>query len=324
MPKERRSSSLDKCRVSPYTRGYKNAEKEKTKTPALPIGDEYEWEEARCPICIEHPHNAVLLLCSSREKGCRPYMCDTSSRHSNCLDQFQKSSMNATTQTKLVCPLCRGQINGWILVDPARKFMDSKTRSCSLETCDFTGNYLQLRKHARCEHPCVRPTAVDPERELEWRNLEEDLEQQDMINMQFEFDDDDGTIYMDDVSEIASPIWDHDLDFLNFFSSFESEFDSVFPDVEWSDESSILFENWDDEFILSSFNELDNTESARSSGPVRTSNMMSARPGDNGSTTRRRNSTRRRPRSNNLPNLGNRSEQVTTLVDFHELSSNLP
>ncbi|KAF8388362.1 hypothetical protein HHK36_027028 [Tetracentron sinense] len=49
-----------------------------------------EWDEASCPICMEHPHNAVLLLCSSHDKGCRSYICDTSYRHSNCLDRFKK------------------------------------------------------------------------------------------------------------------------------------------------------------------------------------------------------------------------------------------
>lgn len=49
-----------------------------------------ELDEASCPICMDHPHNAVLLLCSAREKGCRSFICDTSYRHSNCLDRFKK------------------------------------------------------------------------------------------------------------------------------------------------------------------------------------------------------------------------------------------
>ncbi|KAF6141090.1 hypothetical protein GIB67_006535 [Kingdonia uniflora] len=50
-----------------------------------------EWDEALCPICMDHPHNAVLLLCTSYEQGCRPYICDSSYRHSNCLDRFKKN-----------------------------------------------------------------------------------------------------------------------------------------------------------------------------------------------------------------------------------------
>ncbi|PWA68030.1 hypothetical protein CTI12_AA311970 [Artemisia annua] len=183
MPKDRRSSSLDRCRLSPCSWCYPNAVTQKPRSLAIPVGNEKEWEEARCPICMEHPHNAVLLLCSSREKGCRPYMCDTSYRHSNCLDQFLKSAVNKGADAKLVCPLCRGQINECIKNNPARQFMDSKTRRCSMDTCNYTGNYLQLRKHAKCKHPHVRPTDVDPERELEWRNLEESMELQDLYSM---------------------------------------------------------------------------------------------------------------------------------------------
>ncbi|EEF44745.1 conserved hypothetical protein [Ricinus communis] len=28
-----------------------------------------QWEKALCPICIGHPHNTVLLHCSSSSKG---------------------------------------------------------------------------------------------------------------------------------------------------------------------------------------------------------------------------------------------------------------
>ncbi|GJZ40458.1 putative zinc finger, RING/FYVE/PHD-type containing protein [Tanacetum coccineum] len=126
------------------------------------------------------------VLCSSSETGCRPYICDTSPRHSNCLDQFKK--LKEREQAKLVCPLCRGRINGWIKANPARQFMDSKTRRCSVDTCNYARNYLQLRKHARRKHPRVRPTDVDPERELKWRNFKLDREWQDLYSMQFDLD----------------------------------------------------------------------------------------------------------------------------------------
>ncbi|KAL2924282.1 Adenylosuccinate synthetase [Bienertia sinuspersici] len=167
---------------------------------------------------MEHPHNAVLLICSAYDKGCRPYMCDTSYRHSNCLDQFRKSFAEASTeaaieegsqpvvqsseivaietvvtpheegksessvaaeiasmhklQQKLVCPLCRGQIIGWVVAESAREYMNAKSRSCASETCEFTGNYTDLRKHARLEHPQARPFEADPERQRNWRRLE--------------------------------------------------------------------------------------------------------------------------------------------------------
>ncbi|KAK8624979.1 hypothetical protein V6N13_089863 [Hibiscus sabdariffa] len=144
------------------------------------------WEDTRCPICMENPHNARILRCSSFEKGCRPFMCNTSYRHSNCFDQFCKSSaavlpeipLTSTCRSwrcqspKLLCPLCRGEIYGWTLVEAARQFMDNRARSCSSETCDFSGTYRQLRKHARSQHPNVRPTEVDSKRQTDWTRFE--------------------------------------------------------------------------------------------------------------------------------------------------------
>lgn len=177
--------------------------------------DVKEWEEARCPICIEHPHNAILLKCSSHEKGCRPYMCNTSYRHSNCLDQFCKSfaphaskallqeipltssafrsredglepgqarHYGSHLQPKLSCPLCRGEIYGYSIVESARKFMNSKPRSCSSEICGFSSTYSELRRHARSEHPSIRPSEVDPVRQRDWARLERERDLEDIIS----------------------------------------------------------------------------------------------------------------------------------------------
>ncbi|PIA42512.1 hypothetical protein AQUCO_02000162v1 [Aquilegia coerulea] len=231
MPKERklRSLSSDRSKTSPYPCSSKSLQS----LPEPLLEDVKEWEQARCPVCMEHPHNAVLLLCSSHEKGCRPYMCDTSYRHSNCLDQFRKSfaensptmplqeetsnsSMSAPVmrsetgmhlpeernleealdelgpapntpcesqvQHKLVCPLCRGQINGWIVMETARRFMNCKARSCACETCEYNGTYADLRKHARVEHPLVRPSEVDPDRQHAWRTLERERDLGDVLS----------------------------------------------------------------------------------------------------------------------------------------------
>jgi len=35
-----------------------------------------------------YPHNAVLLRCTSYEKGRRPFVCDTDQTRSNCLERF--------------------------------------------------------------------------------------------------------------------------------------------------------------------------------------------------------------------------------------------
>ncbi|KAJ4708319.1 Protein of unknown function (DUF1644) [Melia azedarach] len=232
MPKERRdrSMSFDRFNASPYPSSSSRTDRSSAKISLETEENLKEWEEARCPVCMEHPHNAVLLLCSSHEKGCRPYMCDTSYRHSNCLDQFRKSSAETPSMTpqqeesqpsfanasvvaseatatdfqeerrgegsstlhslscekktcpKLVCPLCRGEIKDWIVVEAARKFMNSKPRSCSCETCDFNGTYTDLRKHARLEHPLVRPSEADPERQHNWRRLERQRDLGDLLS----------------------------------------------------------------------------------------------------------------------------------------------
>ncbi|KAK4354436.1 hypothetical protein RND71_026630 [Anisodus tanguticus] len=38
-------------------------------------------------------------------------------------------------QPELACPLCQGHVEGWTVVEAARNFMNSITRSCALETC---------------------------------------------------------------------------------------------------------------------------------------------------------------------------------------------
>lgn len=232
-----------------------------------------EWDDALCPICMDHPHNAVLLLCSSHDKGCRSYICDTSYRHSNCLDRFKKmkvnhedsssqpsSSMPVDTRNQnagqrsrfgliresprllidisepdedfnhqdashrpaaisgeqeennynedldltlearegegsgpvessevlnsneLVCPLCRGAISGWKIIKEARQYLDEKSRACSREACTFSGNYRELRRHARRVHPTTRPADVDPSRRRAWHRLEHQHEYGDIVS----------------------------------------------------------------------------------------------------------------------------------------------
>ncbi|KAF9616590.1 hypothetical protein IFM89_030642 [Coptis chinensis] len=57
-----------------------------------------EWDNALCPICTDHPHNVVLLLCSSFDNGCKPYIYDSSYRHSNCLARFKKYFRSGPSQ----------------------------------------------------------------------------------------------------------------------------------------------------------------------------------------------------------------------------------
>ncbi|KAI4367455.1 hypothetical protein MLD38_023191 [Melastoma candidum] len=164
-----------------------------------------DWEDAICSVCMEFPHNAVLLLCSSYDKGCRPYMCGTSCRYSNCLDQYKKayakviscdptpaSNLMAVSESglpsekceviELACPLCRGQVKGWTVVEPAREFLNAKKRTCMQDNCTFLGTYKELRKHVRAEHPSSRPREVDPMMEQRWRRLERERERDDVIS----------------------------------------------------------------------------------------------------------------------------------------------
>ncbi|KVI01774.1 Protein of unknown function DUF1644 [Cynara cardunculus var. scolymus] len=174
----------------------------------VPIKD---WEDVTCSVCMEYPHNAVLLLCSSHDKGCRPYMCGTSSRYSNCLDQYKnaytKVTLPQTTLSsvgpnggpaldpisgwpvekceegaELACPLCRGQVKGWTVVESAREYLNAKKRTCMHDNCSFVGGYKELKKHVRLEHPSAKPREVDPDQEQKWRRLERERERDDVIS----------------------------------------------------------------------------------------------------------------------------------------------
>ncbi|XP_057973750.1 uncharacterized protein LOC131161796 [Malania oleifera] len=169
-----------------------------------------EWDNAVCSVCLEFPHSAVLLLCSSYNKGCRPYMCATSYRYSNCLDQYKKAYTKVTSTEstqpwhmvtdnltdrpdsggpdkkmevlELPCPLCRGQVKGWTVVEPARKYLNSKKRTCMQDGCSFVGTYKELRKHVKVEHPFARPREVDPVLEEKWKRLEHEREWEDVMS----------------------------------------------------------------------------------------------------------------------------------------------
>ena len=135
-----------------------------------------EWADAVCTVCMECPHNALLLLCSSHDKGCRPYMCGTSFRYSNCFDQYKKTKAN------LKCPLCRGQVKGWTIVQPARDGLNLKKRSCMQEKCSFAGTFKELRKHMKKDHPCAQPREIDPAVEMEWLRLETAEDRNDVMS----------------------------------------------------------------------------------------------------------------------------------------------
>ncbi|KAA8543466.1 hypothetical protein F0562_021039 [Nyssa sinensis] len=81
----------------------------------------------------------------------------------------------------LRCPLCRGTVLGWQVVEEARKYLNLKPRSCSRESCSFFGNYRELRQHARRVHPTARPADIDPSRLRAWRRIEHQREYGDLV-----------------------------------------------------------------------------------------------------------------------------------------------
>lgn len=143
------------------------------------------WKGVTCPVCLEVPHNSVVLLCSSYHKGCRPCMCATGNRFSNCLEQYKKAYAKDEKSDKppeLMCPLCRGQVKGWTVVEKERKQLNSKKRSCMKDNCSFYGSYRQLKKHVKAVHPRSNPRAIDPVLEEKWKKLEGERERSDVIS----------------------------------------------------------------------------------------------------------------------------------------------
>ncbi|KAJ4845335.1 hypothetical protein Tsubulata_037702 [Turnera subulata] len=199
----RRRVASRQCRLSPYPLPSYDRDMVCPKKCSK-IMDKKDWEDATCSVCMECPHNAVLLLCSSHDKGCRAYMCGTSYRYSNCLDQYKKAytkvisssgtadnpivvsdsswSVEKCEAMELACPLCRGKVKGWTVVEPAREFLNSKKRSCMQDDCSFVGTYKELRKHMKTAHPSAQPRAVDPALEQKWRRLERERERDDVIS----------------------------------------------------------------------------------------------------------------------------------------------
>lgn len=162
------------------------------------------WEDVTCPICLDFPHNGVLLQCSSYHKGCLPFMCDTDNTHSNCLNRF-KSAYRMSTVSKdpsssnwssgeafqaipsspgncPTCPLCRGDVTGWTVIDEARKYLDMKKRFCEEKNCSYVGNFLELKEHAQLKHPHSRPSEIDPARQLDWDNFQQSSEIVDVLS----------------------------------------------------------------------------------------------------------------------------------------------
>lgn len=134
-----------------------------------------DWDDIICPVCMNPPHNAVLLVCSSYKNNCQTFMCNNSYRHSNCLDQYRKSS------PKFICPCCRGKVIDNKVIDDLRKYMNTKIRECAVEKCKFNGDYEELEKHARLVHPRCRPNTVSLKRKRSWDSMMNQWEWEDTL-----------------------------------------------------------------------------------------------------------------------------------------------
>uniref|UniRef100_A0A2P2KEQ0 Uncharacterized protein MANES_10G132300 n=1 Tax=Rhizophora mucronata TaxID=61149 RepID=A0A2P2KEQ0_RHIMU len=157
--RERRRIAYPRCRLAPYPLPSCNNDILGNLCPkkCSKAWDKKDFEDVTCSVCMECPYNAVLLLGTSHNKGCRPYMCGTSFRYSNCLDQYKKAytkviSSNGIAEhpisvsesvglverceiTELACPLCRGLVKVWTVVEPARQYLNAKKRSCMQDSC---------------------------------------------------------------------------------------------------------------------------------------------------------------------------------------------
>ncbi|XP_072991928.1 uncharacterized protein [Typha latifolia] len=167
----------------------------KSNSLELNIQVDSNWEDVTCPICLDFPHNGVLLICSSYDKGCRPFICDTDQTRSNCLERFKSahglpatvkvsSTTNITSLERIhlipsnpnnrpSCPLCRGDVIGWVVIDEARVHLNMKKRCCEEKQCSYVGNFFELEKHTQLKHPNSHPSEIDPARQLDWENFQQ-------------------------------------------------------------------------------------------------------------------------------------------------------
>ncbi|KAG0468664.1 hypothetical protein HPP92_017992 [Vanilla planifolia] len=161
------------------------------------------WEDVTCPICLDFPHNGVLLQCTSYHNGCRPFMCDTDHTHSNCLTRFKSAFgvpqtadclvrgeestpsihvVFSTCESRPSCPLCRGEVTGWVIIKEARNYLNSKKRCCQEKQCSFNGNFMELQEHVQLKHPHSHPSQIDPARQLDWENFQQSLDIIDVLS----------------------------------------------------------------------------------------------------------------------------------------------
>ncbi|TVU29603.1 hypothetical protein EJB05_21177, partial [Eragrostis curvula] len=194
--RERRSASCDVPSCYLKKKGTGKA------TDMFLTTEKKEWKGATCPVCLEHPHDAVLLLCTSHHKGCRPYMCGTDYHHSNCLEHFkeayakEKLALDSSAESAPGHPLtpntelASSRHVRWNLrvLSAVEMLKDGLwlnllvRRTCIHDGCSFIGSYKELCKHVKSKHPSAKPREVDPAVADEWKKFECEREREDAIS----------------------------------------------------------------------------------------------------------------------------------------------
>ncbi|KAM0861164.1 hypothetical protein ACQ4PT_046088 [Festuca glaucescens] len=126
------------------------------------------WDDARCPICMDHPHNAVLLVCSSHDKGCRSYICDTSYRHSNCLDRFRKMNVKHMDSSSQPSSSMAGDTNNQTVARRSRVGLSRGRSSLLIDVPEFRSD----RSH---QHDIHSSAAIAGQQEGTSYNQDPDL-----------------------------------------------------------------------------------------------------------------------------------------------------
>uniref|UniRef100_A0A803LB10 Uncharacterized protein n=1 Tax=Chenopodium quinoa TaxID=63459 RepID=A0A803LB10_CHEQI len=124
----------------------------------------------RAAMVEEYDNERVLLQCSSYDKGCRSYVCDTNHLHSNCLDRFKTAYGIPSQSNSPPTSFSVGNENSAAVVPES---------NCK-PTCPLCRGELQ--KHAQEEHPDSRPSKIDPARQLDWDNFQQSSEMVDVLS----------------------------------------------------------------------------------------------------------------------------------------------
>ncbi|KAG2319478.1 hypothetical protein Bca52824_012691 [Brassica carinata] len=140
------------------------------------------WEDLVCPICLDSPHNGVLLQCSSHDNGCRAFVCNTDHLHSNCLDRFITACGTTTDPPPSEPP--RSKRRSYWMASCGRSTCHSRRETTLLRgrTVQVHGYLHGAPASTQSEHPDSRPSKIDPARKLDWENFQQSSEIIDVLS----------------------------------------------------------------------------------------------------------------------------------------------